>query len=171
MKNFMLTTLTGAFIAGKTLTAAPSDIVHKTEIHAGASTVWHVLTNFPDYQAWNTWIDSLGGEAIKGQTVLARVNMGGFSMQTVHKITVVKPLKQLCWEDISWFTFLVGGTRCRTLKTTQEGNTVVENRFRFSGVLQTPGGCLFESRVSRGMKKENEGLKAGAEELDARARG
>jgi len=147
--------------------AESAAVVHSTVIDAEISLVWDILTKFSRYGTWNTWIPALEGQPVEGQTVLASVNMGPFTMNTLHKVTTVIPGEKLCWDDISWFTFLVGGSRCRTLTFLNSQQTLLENHFTFSGFFRSPGGYLFHSPVSRGMVKENRDLKSEAERRSA----
>ncbi|MDZ4770663.1 MAG: SRPBCC domain-containing protein [Chloroflexota bacterium] len=110
-------------------------IEHTLTIAAPPATVWAVLTDLDSYPAWNRYSPSASGDLVVGGTVTITAHIGKTTQRVANRVLTLRPDAELCWRSMSGYSWLVRGTRCRTLTPLLDEGTRFFQQEVFTGVI------------------------------------
>jgi hypothetical protein len=134
------------------------------EIDAPPERVWSVLTDFPNYHAWNPFITSVEGELKVGSTLTIRVTPPESSESKFRpKLLVCEAPRELRWRGQLLVKGLLDGEHFFRTEELGGGRTRFVHGEDFSGVLLR---FLYKrlNQVARGFVYMNEALKKRVEQ-------
>lgn len=134
-----------------------------SNIKAAPETVWAILTDAPNYPAWEPWAERIEGVIAFGEKVTAYSKLSpgrGFAA----KVTEFEPGRKMTWEGGMPFG-LLKGVRTFTLEPREDASTDFTLREEFSGpMMALMGGSIPD--MTKPFEDFVAGLKARAERDD-----
>lgn len=162
--GLMLAIITGASSFSATAQAGEETqeldhIDYRIVIKGSAQKAWDAIADFDNYANWNQWMVRLDGEPELGAYVKGYADSG---LHLDLKITSFRPLKEICWVDVTWFTHLgAGGWRCRRIEELPNGKGILFiNHFQYTGTFGRALEYVTRDFLEEGMQLENQNLKA-----------
>jgi hypothetical protein len=135
------------------------------EIHAPASIVWDVLTNFRAYPEWNPFIVEADGQLGLGSTVNVTINFPGNRERRLRRCIVkLSPASELRWSSTSILRALVHSEQFFRLRPVTEDRVRLAVGENFSGIM-APRNPAELSQISQGLTMMNQAIKRRAESL------
>lgn len=133
-------------------------------IKASTTTVWSVLTDFSQYPSWNPFIKWIKGEAIRGSTIVARIEPPGASGMTFKPVVLsVRPQKEFRWLGHLFIPGLFDGEHIFELYENSDGSTTFVQREEFKGLLVGLFAKMLDTNTKQGFEAMNRKLKERAE--------
>ena len=131
-----------------------------TNIKASPETIWGIITDAPNYPAWEPWADKIEGTIAPGEklTAYSKLSPGrGFAA----RVTEFVPGRKMTWTG-GMPLGLFKGVRTFTLDPKEDGSTDFTLREEFSGpLLALFGGSIPD--MTKAFEDFVAGLKARAE--------
>lgn len=135
-------------------------IEHTITINASIESVWGVLTDFGQYNAWSPTIKQFFSAPRVGQRSKVRLEQpDGPSMTMNPMFLVITPLKELRWKGNLFVSGLFDGEHYFVLEKKSDHETVMTQGEYFSGVLVYFFRKMIYGVTSNGFKSFNEALK------------
>jgi hypothetical protein len=103
----------------------------KVRIHAGAQTVWNLLTNAPGFPRWNSTVTRIDGDIRENARL--RLHVPGTNRTFTPTVSGVVPNRRMIWSDGVAGVFK--GARVFTLEPRNDGSTDFAMEEHFSGVV------------------------------------
>ena len=124
-------------------------------INAPKEKVFAKITNFAEYENWNTWIKAAEGTAEKDGIVWVNVLLNGKMMRVKHKILELEAPYKFTWCDMGWFTLFAFGKRERQLESLDnEQTTNYKVTLTVTGIASPIVKLIFDKALRKGMKAE-----------------
>jgi hypothetical protein len=137
-------------------------IINSTKDH-----VWEVLTSFSEYPAWNPFIRSLEGEAVKDTRLVARLQLADRKpMVFKPRVTVSDEKRKFEWLGTTPLN-VVNGRHYFILEEISQGQVRFVHGEQFTGMLAGPFHRKLAGPTRQGFVSMNEALKERAESLAA----
>jgi hypothetical protein len=134
------------------------------EIDAPPERVWSVLTDFPQYHAWNPFITSVEGELTVGSTLTIRVCPPESSESKLRpKLLVCEAPRELRWRGHLFIKGLLDGEHFFQVHETADGKSRFVHGEDFSGILIRFLHAQL-TQVARGFVYMNQALKKRVEQ-------
>lgn len=131
-----------------------------TNIKASPETIWRIITDAPNYPAWEPWADKIEGTIAPGEKITAYSKLSpgrGFAA----KVSEFVPGRSMTWTG-GMPLGLFKGVRTFTLDPKDDGSTDFTLREEFSGpLLALIGGSIPD--MTKAFEDFVAGLKARAE--------
>ncbi|MSQ24153.1 MAG: SRPBCC domain-containing protein [Chloroflexi bacterium] len=140
----------------------------QTEIEIGASAdiVWEVLTNFPAYPAWNSFVPDISGELEVGKYLNAYFQApGGPGMRFRPRVLEVSPGRELRWLGQLLMVGLFDGEHRFAIEPLDPNRVRFLHEERLNGLLVPIVEKLFGRQTRNGFEAMNRGLKARTEAI------
>lgn len=148
------------------------EISTHVDIHASASLVWDILTDFATYRRWNPLIRCVLGAPRRGDTILITEQRGTApraSLRDTRGTTVrrmvkhVREPRELYWLG-TWGTASVFASERRfRIESLANGNVRFHQSERFRGAVVPLLWSVLQRRLEPGFSGMNQALKARAE--------
>jgi hypothetical protein len=140
-----------------------TELRSEVEINAPPSHVYAVLTDFPQYQAWNPFLTAVRGELAVGRKLAVEMSLPeGKAYLLEPEVTEVAEALELRWRTRFFAAALLEAEQLFLLKEPRPGVTRVVQGLNFSGfLLRFSGSTLTQS--ARGCVYMNQALKKRAE--------
>lgn len=157
----------GMLLALATLFLVDSDweVSHQITVAASPSVVWEVLIDLDRYPEWNRYSPSVRGRMGVGEVIWVEAHLDNEVKHVQNIVISIKPYQELCWQSADWYGFLASGTRCRWLKATEGGKTLLVHHEIMSGPLAWLIKLIYRDRIVRGLKLVDESIAERAELL------
>ncbi|MDF3065614.1 MAG: hypothetical protein K0R38_1215 [Polyangiaceae bacterium] len=140
-----------------------TELRSEVEIHAPASHVYGVLTDFAHYQEWNPYLTEVSGELLVGQKLRLGLSLPeGSAYELQADVTHITPNEALRWVGRFWSSSLLQLEQSFTLSEPRPGVTRVLQGQDFSGFLLRFAGKGL-TQAARGAVYMNQALKKRAE--------
>ncbi len=141
------------------------DVTVSTEIAAPAERVWRVLTDLPQFSAWNPFIRRVSGSTDVGEKVHVRVKPSlRIPLAFSAMILARKPNELLRWRGKMGLALIGSGDHTFAIEPLGAGRVRFVQREAFGGLLPWLGARLVRREATRGFTAMNEALRARAEE-------
>jgi hypothetical protein len=138
----------------------PSPITATIEINAPVEEVYKVLTNFPEWEKWNTFIVKAEGDAKIGSRLKLKFNDGMTFTPTVLEANG----KELRWLGKLWnIGHLFDGEHRFELTPSSSGGTTLVQSEQFGGIFAWLIIASMGSKIQKNFATLNENLKARVE--------
>ncbi|QIT56628.1 SRPBCC domain-containing protein [Aquisalimonas sp. 2447] len=112
------------------------EIVTEVHIQAAPAAVWRVLLDFPAYPLWNPLITAIEGHADTGERLEITVALPDRRpMRFRPEVLRVLPEQELSWLGRLGVPGLFDGEHRFELEPTEDGDTLLRHREKFSGIL------------------------------------
>jgi hypothetical protein len=132
-------------------------------IDAPAEKVWDILTDFGNWEAWNSFIVKSEGEPVVGSTLTNTFNNKGKHMVFKPTILKVEDNRELVWRGSLMIPGLFDGTHRFSIENLSSGQVRFTNYESFSGLLSgLILGKIYDDTAAN-FEKMNAELKARAE--------
>ncbi len=128
-------------------------------INASKEKIWKILTDFENYQQWNSFIKSVTGNVSVGNTI--NIKLQGMTFKPVV-LTFVEN-SELKWLGHLWFKGIFDGEHKFKLTDNGNGTTNFEQSENFSGVLVKLFSKSLDKNTKTGFEQMNKELKIRAE--------
>ncbi|MCI4668147.1 MAG: SRPBCC domain-containing protein [Bacteroidia bacterium] len=138
------------------------EIVTEITIHAPASKVWEILTDFESYEDWNPFIVKSEGSLVLGESITNHMKLNDKINTFSPTITLVEEGKQFEWHGSSPLG-MFNGNHYFILEALADGNCKLIHGERFSGWLRWLLMRQIGQETFSSFKSMNEALKARAE--------
>lgn len=102
-------------------------------IEASVERVWAVLTDFENYQKWNTFCPSCEAELVLGTPVKMQVDLGFGLQEQIEYMCRIDPLEAIAWRMANKPGDAIHATRTQTLKILSESSCSYVSSDSFSG--------------------------------------
>ena len=130
------------------------------EINAPAAFIWDVLLNFGLFPTWNPFIQSIQGQAIKGQRLRVHIAQpGGQTMTFRPRVTQVSVGREFRWLGHFGIPGLLDGEHIFELESLGKQHTQLIHRECFRGVLVPVFWRTLNSQTRQGFEEMNQSLK------------
>lgn len=137
-----------------------------TEIHAPAEVVWQVLTDFPDYPAWNPFVTRIAGDLEKGAQLSLTFVVPPRGPRTVRTIILaVRTDRELRWLGHLMPFGACDGEHFFELEPLHGARTKLIHGERFTGWLVEIIGDVLIRGVQKQYRAMNAALKERAEAI------
>ena len=138
------------------------------EIDATPERVWHILTDFSSWDAWNPTIHRLRGSPEVGAKLDFVIRLGKRWLPIQAKMLRVDPERELCWRGprADLLVPIFAGEHYFAIERLAADRVRFVHGERFSGLLLPVLWNRLEPTLLRGYAKANEGLKRRAEAPD-----
>jgi hypothetical protein len=114
-------------------------------IDATPDQIWHVLTAFPEYPAWNPFIRSIRGDLLAGGRIAAELHPPDSAGMTIRPVLLkVDPARELRWRGQFFFRGLFDGEHVFEIHPAGTGKALLSSANTSRG---------FSSRSFRGCSK------------------
>lgn len=142
------------------------ELVTEIEIQASAEKVWQILTDFPAYSSWNSFLYQIDGKAEKGQTVVAHFRSVS-SREMTFRCTIDKlePKRELRWKYHVLSPFLFQGEHSFTIELVDANRVRFVQREVFKGLLIPFFAKGIDADTKRDFAAMDQALKARAEQV------
>ena len=135
-------------------------IEHTITINASIESVWGVLTDFDQYNAWSPTIKQFFSAPRVGQRSKVRLEQPDGPSMTMNPMFLdITPLKELRWKGSLFVSGLFDGEHYFMLEKNTDQETVLIQGEYFSGVLVYFFRKMIYGVTSNGFKSFNEALK------------
>jgi hypothetical protein len=139
-------------------------ITTTVHIQAPPAIVWEILVDFPQYNAWNPFIQSVEGVAVANTKLAVKIVPPGQSGMTFKPVLkVVKPQQELRWLGRLLWGGLFDGEHSFVLQAQPDGSTVLIHSEHFRGILVPFFKKSLQTNTLQGFENMNQALKARAE--------
>jgi hypothetical protein len=140
------------------------EISTEIEIDATPGRVWSVLTDFPAYESWNTYIRSIKGKPEEGTRLIARMQPeGGKAMTFRPTVLRAEANRELRWRGRLLFPGIFDGEHYFRIEPAGDGKTRFVHGEKFNGLLVPVLKSKLDREIRQGFEAMNRGLKARAE--------
>lgn len=142
------------------------EIMTAIDIAASPEQIWRVLTNFPDYPRWNTFIRAIQARALQPGAKLRlrmRLRQGGRARIFSPTITKAVPAAELHWRGKLFVRGLFDGDHAFIIVPQGLKGSRLIQRERFSGLLAPLLFRLIKADTRRSFEDMNRALKRIAE--------
>ena len=142
----------------------------RTSIHACPADIYHVLTDYENYQQWNPWLRVIRGEAVEGKYLIVRPHLWLMIFPLKYQYEKVEQSAILRRTQVGWTHYLAHTKRERVIYTKTDGSALYTTSLSFEGPLGPIIQFLYGRLVYKGIKNETQALKKFCEEhhnLDA----
>ena len=132
------------------------------EINAGAEKVWKILTDFPAFASWNSFIPAIQGRAEKGARLRLFVKMPFQKRAMRLKPVVLKaePARELRWFGKLWgLGFLFAGEHFFRIQKIGDQQVKFIHGERFTGLLLPIVWKVMGEQIRMGYVQFNRDLK------------
>ncbi len=137
-------------------------------IDATPERIWHILTAFSEYPAWNPFIRSIRGDLVEGGRIVAELQLTDSAGMTLRPVLLkVDPTRELRWMGHLLFSGLFDGEHVFEIHPAGPGKCLVVQRELFSGLLLPLFTRMLKDGTARGFALMNKALKERAERGDA----
>jgi hypothetical protein len=138
-----------------------------TEIAASAETVWRVLTELPEYAAWNPFIRRASGSLAPGDTVHVHVRTRrGIPLAFSARISQRDEQRSLRWFGTFVSPWLGSGDHSFAIEPLDDHHVRFVQSETFDGMLPRLAPALLEREVRHGFEAMNRELAARAERAE-----
>lgn len=136
-------------------------ITTSIQIPAPAATIWNILMDFEQYPEWNSFIRSISGKAITGETLSVSIqpNPEKKPMAFRPKVLACKPNNEFRWKGKLLFKGLFDGEHRFFLKENADGTSTFTHEERFTGILVPFLKKMLEVDTKNGFIRMNEALR------------
>jgi hypothetical protein len=128
-------------------------------INASKEKIWKILTDFENYNQWNSFIKSVTGTLKVGNQI--EVELQGMTFKPV--VLIINENAELKWLGHFWFKGLFDGEHKFKLTDNGNGTTNFEHSENFSGILVELFSNSLEKNTKNGFEQMNKELKLRAE--------
>ncbi len=133
-------------------------------IDATPDQIWHVLTAFPEYPAWNPFIRSIRGDLIEGERISAELHPPDSAAMTIRPVLLkVDPPRELRWRGHLFFRGLFDGEHVFEIHPSGAEKCLFVQREFFSGLLLPLFSGMLKDGTARGFARMNKALKERSE--------
>ncbi|MFN2377013.1 MAG: SRPBCC family protein [Candidatus Binatia bacterium] len=151
------------YAQGRIAPFAPTATV---DIDAPRDLVWSVLTDFPNYAAWNRFTPSVACSGVPGTSVELKVCFPGAKpMRQVEVLNVFEAPRRLAWGMKMGTSAILVANRYQVVNDLGEGRTRYTTTDYLSGLLAPLVRRLYADPMRAGFQLAADGLKARAEAL------
>ncbi len=142
-----------------TLDIMAKQIKTSITINASKEKVWKILTDFENYNQWNSFIKSVTGTLKVGKHI--KVELQGMTFKPV--VLTFNENSELKWLGHLWFKGLFDGEHKFKLTDNGNGTTNFEHSENFSGILVKLFSKKIDKDTKNGFEQMNKELKLRAE--------
>lgn len=128
-------------------------------INASKEKIWEILTDFENYNQWNSFIKSVTGTLKVGNQI--KVELQGMTFKPV--VLTLNENSELKWLGHLWFKGLFDGEHKFKLTDNGNGMTIFEHSENFSGILVKLFSKSLDKNTKNGFEQMNKELKLRAE--------
>ena len=133
-------------------------------INAPVERVWQVLTDFPSYGDWNTFMPRIEGDFTIGGRLEVRLSPpGGRAMTFKPTITLIEPKREFRWLGRLGMPGIFDGEHGFRLERTDSGDTRLRHFETFRGILAPLLMAMIGKSTHAGFEAMNRALKERAE--------
>ncbi|MDW7732579.1 MAG: SRPBCC domain-containing protein [Methanolobus sp.] len=134
-------------------------------INAPAEKVWHILTDFENFENWNPFMLIKNGKLETGSQLEVQLTPPG-SKSMAFKPTVLKvePVKEFRWLGSMWIKGIFDGEHAFRIEELDENRTRLIQCERFRGILAPLILYMMGENIEAGFEKMNHSLKNASEQ-------
>ncbi|WP_406657558.1 SRPBCC domain-containing protein [Methanolobus sp. ZRKC2] len=136
------------------------------EINAPAEKVWHILTDFENFEKWNPFILIKKGKLEAGSQLEVQLHPPG-SKPMSFKPTVLKvnPVREFRWMGSMWIKGIFDGEHAFRIEELDKSRTRLIQCERFRGILAPLVLYIMGENIKAGFKEMNLSLKKISEKV------
>lgn len=140
------------------------------DIHASASLVWAILTDFASYKRWNPFISAILGRASNGNRLgLTLQRQGRPPLSTSSTLTYLREPRELRWRQRRLAPALFTTEHRFRIESLPAGGVRFHQCEQVDGLFASLLGRSSQRATEEGFHSMNHALKARAERMGARA--